>query len=290
MKIKEQGIRIWSLLDMQVHKTKVSELVSNNKTITTRSRLTKMKSNNPIKSLFLALSAIASTTMMTVPQAQAVSFEEQQVSQDDFAIVAVPFGYQEHRLEIIEQIPGEKQCWQESGSAPVRVDLLLLDFDHTDSCRRIINTNGYTLRLNGQDERVAHVVKIVRNNGELQLVAFHKDPAQPSIVIGKTNGLSDSAMKITLNPGWEITKRVHQGKVIDHVYLSGASNSSSTYSATSSPTINGTTSNSSSTTVTQGTPLPANIDTKALVNSVEQIYNNVVNPFLRDLSQENTGN
>ena len=248
-----------------------------------------MNSNNRIKSLFLALSAIASTTIVTAPQAQAVSFEEQQVSQDDFAVVAVPFGYQEHRLEIIEQIPGEKQCWQESGSAPVRVDLLLLDFDHTDSCRRIINTNGYTLRLNGQDDRVARVVKIVQNNGELQLVAFHKDPSQPSIVIGRTNGLRDGAMKITLNPGWEITKRVHQGEVIDHLYLSGASNSS-TYFATSSTTnttANGTT---SSTTVTQGTPLPANIDTKALVNSVEQIYNNVVNPFLRDLSQENTGN
>ena len=255
-----------------------------------------MKSNNRITSLFLTLSTVASTTVLAAPQAKAVSFQEQQVSQDDFAVVAVPFGYQEHRLEIIEQIPGEKQCWQESGSAPVQVNMLLLDFDHTDSCRRIINTNGYTLRLNGQDERVAHVVKIVRHNDELQLVAFHKDPAQPSIVIGKTNGLSDSAMKVTLNPGWEITKRVHQGKVIDHLYLSGASdsNSNSTYSAASgtgnSNSTTSNTSNSSTTTVTQGTPLPANVDTKALVNSVEQIYNNVVNPFLRDLSEGNTSN
>ena len=249
-----------------------------------------MKSINRIKSLFLALSAIASTTVMVAPQAKAVSFQEQQVSQDEFAVVAVPFGYKEHRLEIIEQISGERQCWQESGSAPIEVDMLLLNFDHTDSCRRIINTNGYTLRLDGQDDRVAHVVKIVQNNGELQLVAFHKDPSKPSMVIGETNGLSNGAMKIILNPGWQITKRVHQGKVIDHLYLSGNSNAVQTsYSASSSSTLNST-STSSSTTTTQGTTPPPvnNIDTKALVNSVEQIYNNVVTPILRDLSQENT--
>ena len=262
-----------------------------------------MKSNNRIKSLLLALSAIASTTVMAVPQAKAVSFQEQQINQDQFTVVAVPFGYREHRLEIIEQIPGGKQCWNESGTSPVEVDLLLLNFDHTDSCRRIINTNGYTLRLNGQDDRVAHVVKIVENNGELQLVAFHKDPAQPNIVIGKTNGLSNGAMKIILNPGWKITKRIHQGKVIDHLYLSGNSNTTySTYSTTSSTSVNGNSSSStsSSTTVNQGTPStnipstsipsPSRVDTKVLVDSVEQIYNNVVNPLLRDLSQGNTSN
>ncbi len=236
-----------------------------------------MKSNSRIKSLSLALSAIASTAMMTATPAKAVSFQEKQVSQDDFAVVAVPFGYREHRLEIIEQIPGEKQCWQESGSAPVKIDLLLLDFDHTESCRRIINTNGYTLRLNGEDERVAHVVKIVQNNGELQLVAFHKNPAKPSIVIGRTNGLSDGATKIVLNPGWQITKRVHQGKTIDHLYLSGSSDMN-TYSA--SATSHTAIANSD----TAAKPQPK-IDSNTLFNSVDQIYNSIVSPFLRDLSK-----
>ncbi|MCC0176270.1 DUF3747 domain-containing protein [Waterburya agarophytonicola K14] len=246
-----------------------------------------MKSNNRIQSLFLALSAIATTAIITAPQAKAVSFQEQKVSQNDFAVVAVPFGYQEHRLEIIEQISGKKQCWQESGSAPVKLDLLLLDFDHTNSCRRIINTNGYTLRLNGRDERVAHVVKIVPNNNELQLVAFHKDPSQPSIVIGKTNGLSDGAMKMILNPGWEITKRVHEGEVIDHLYLSGKSGLN-TYSANPN-----TISTTASTPITPSKPnntQPNNTQPNTLANSVDQIYNNIVSPFLRDLSQANTNN
>ena len=243
-----------------------------------------MKSYNRYQSLLLTLSAIASTTVMSIPQAQAVSFAEQQMRQDQFAVVAVPFGYQEHRLEIIEQIEGEKQCWHESGAAPVTVDLLLLDFDHTNSCRRIINTNGYTLRLNGEDDRVAHVVKIVQDQGELKLIAFHKDPSQPSIEIGSTNGLSNGAMKIVLNPGWQISKRVHQGETIDHLYLSGNINRvNSTYSS-NIPRSEANSGNNQGT--ANNTQIP-NIDTKVFVNSVEQIYNNVVTPLLNNLAQEN---
>ncbi|MEM8677175.1 MAG: DUF3747 domain-containing protein [Cyanobacteria bacterium P01_G01_bin.67] len=264
-----------------------------------------MKSYKRCQSLLLTLSAIASTAFLSAPQAKAVSFAEQQVSQEDFTVVAVPFGYQEHRLEIIEQIPGEKQCWNESGVAPVTVDLLLLDFDHTDSCRRVFNTNGYTLRLNGKDDRVARVIKIVPQGGELKLMAYHKDPAKPDIEIGSTNGMSDGAMKIILNPGWQITKRVHQGAMIDHLYLSGNTGvTNNTYSSSASnpspisgtPSNSNTPSNTASNSVNQGTantnptpnPTPnptANVDTQVLVNSVDQIYNNIVTPLLQNLSQ-----
>ena len=252
-----------------------------------------MKSYNRFQSLFLALSAIASTTVIAVPQAKAVSFQEQQVSQDQFAVVAVPFGYKEHRLEIIEQVADKEQCWSESGTTPVKVDLLLLDFDHTDSCRRVINTNGYTLRLDGEDERIAHVVKIVQDQGELKLIAFHKDASQPNIEIGSTNGLSDGAMKIVLNPGWQISKRVHKGKTIDHLYLSGNTSGSGSYStSTSTTTVNGNTSSTSTTTSTQGsgTDSATNIDTKTLVNNIDQIYQNLVTPILRNLSEEEAAN
>lgn len=265
-----------------------------------------MKSYKRCQSLLLTLSAIASAAFLSAPQAKAVSFAEQQVSQEDFTVVAVPFGYQEHRLEIIEQIPGEKQCWNESGVSPVTVDLLLLDFDHTDSCRRVFNTNGYTLRLNGEDDRVARVIKIVPQGGELKLMAYHKDPSLPDIEIGSTNGMSDGAMKIMLNPGWQITKRVHNGDMIDHLYLSGntglANSTASNYSGnTTDNTVESKTpSNSvnqetaSASTTPNSTPNPtsnpapnptANVDTQVLVNSVDQIYNNVVTPFLQNLSQ-----
>lgn len=256
-----------------------------------------MKPYRRIKSLFLALSAIA-TTVTLAPQAKAVSFTEQQIGSEDLAVVAVPFGYQEHRLEIIEQIDDKQACWQESGTAPVQVDLLLANFDYSHSCRRAIDTNGYTLRLNGQDDRVAHIIKIVRDRGELKLVAVHKDPSRPSVEIGSTNGLSDRPMKIILNPGWQITKRVHQGKVIDHFYLSGKPSSvNSSYStSTSTTTVNGnsTTTSTSTTdgtttnsrTSTANTPPASSVDPKVLADSVEQIYQNIVTPMLRDLSQQ----
>ncbi|MEO0836907.1 MAG: DUF3747 domain-containing protein [Cyanobacteria bacterium J06642_3] len=255
-----------------------------------------MKFYNRCQSLLLTLSAIASTAFISVPEVKAMSFAEQQVNQEQFTVVAVPFGYKEHRLEIIEQVPGQRQCWSESGVAPVTVDLMLLNFDHTNSCRRIINTNGYTLRLNGEDDRVARVVKIVPDQGELKLMAFHKDPAQPNIEIGSTNGLSDGAMKIVLNPGWKISKRVHQGQTINHLYLSGDTGvANSTYSSSNpQTTVNNNTSNTtSSTTVNQGTPTTnptSNVDTQVLVNSVDQIYNNVVTPFLQNLSQPSPSN
>jgi len=235
-----------------------------------------MKSYNRLQSLFLTLSAIASTSVMAVPSAQAVTFKEQQVEQNQFAVVAVPFGHKEHRLEIIEQVAGKQQCWHESGAAPAKVDLLLLNFDHTDSCRRIINTNGYTLRLDGDDDRVSRVVKIVQDRGELKLVAFHKDPTQPSIEIGSTNGLTNGATKIVLNPGWQITKRVYQGQTVNHLYLSGDSTNSIAYNPATPSTP---------TTPTAQTP---QVDTQAIVNGVEQLYTNVVSPILKDLSADNT--
>lgn len=239
-----------------------------------------MKSYNRLQSLFLTLSAIASTSFITVSPAEAVSFNEQQVDQNQFAVVAVPFGHQEHRLEIIEQISGKQQCWNEFGAAPAQVDLLLLNFDHTDSCRRIMNINGYTLRLDGDDDRVSRIVKIVQDRGELKLVAFHKDPTQPSIEIGSTNGLSNGVMKIILNPGWQITKRVYQGQTVNHLYLSGNSNSSIVYSSPAAPSTQTAPTAQTNQFDTQ------DFDTQNLVNGVEQLYINVVSPILQDLSSQ----
>ena len=249
-----------------------------------------MKPAKLLQSLILSLSAIASTTLVAIPKVEAVNFQEQRVNSNQFAVVAVPFGYKEHRLEIIEQIPGQQKCWNESGQNPVKVDMLLLNFDHTNSCNRITDTNGYTLRLSGQDERVAHVVKIVENNGELQLVAFHKDPSQPNLVIGRTNGLSGSAMKIILNPGWQITKQVYQGQVLDRIYLSGDNTVAQNYfqpgvSSTTTATGSPSGTNTSVGTNTTATNIPQQIDTTALINSASQIYQNVLNPLLQNLSQ-----
>ena len=84
----------------------------------------------------------------------ATEFDEFAVDQSQFIAVAVPYNYRKYRLAIIEQIPGQQPCWQESGNYPTTVNLLLLNFDHTNSCRKGVDTNGYSLRYNGKDDKV----------------------------------------------------------------------------------------------------------------------------------------
>ncbi|WP_150109055.1 DUF3747 domain-containing protein [Stanieria cyanosphaera] len=251
------------------------------------------------KLLALALGAIALPLFTST--SKAVAFEEQAVNSGQFLAVAVPFGYKEYRLEIIEQIPGKQPCWQESGSGPVTVNLLLNNFDYTGSCKRITNTNGYTLRLNGQDDAVSYVNKIVERNGELQLIAFHKDPKLPDLTIGRTKGLTANAMRVFLEPGWQITKRVHQGQVVDHVYLSGNSttannpvpfNFSNSNLSITSPTPNNPSASSFPTNPqaanTTVNPTPV-LSGSTIMDGVSQVYQGVVSPILGSIVGGVTG-
>ncbi len=240
-----------------------------------------MKLIKILQSLALGASVLTSSLAITAPQA--IAFAEQEVNQSQFMVVAVPFGYKEYRLEIIEQLPGGQPCWQEVGASPVSVNLLLENFDYTNSCRRITNTNGYTLRVDGQDDRVSYVNKIVYRNGELQLVAFHKDSGQPDLVIGRTGGFADGALKLFLNPGWRVTKRVHQGQIVNHLYLSGSSslaqgtNTNISLNNQNSPVLNnGITGIIPSSNLNS----PTTLNSQSLVDGVNQVYNSFVSPLV----------
>ena len=173
-----------------------------------------------LSALFISCMGIASQ----VDTSLADRFTEEEIDSENAIAVAIPFGYKKHKLEIIEQIPNQRQCWNENGTAPVAIDLLLLNFDYTDSCRRIKDSNGYSIRLDGNEEKSSlYLIDVVQRNGELQLVAKHENPDLPELVIGQSNGLAEGALKINLDPGWKITKRNYQGETLGHVYLSGNS-------------------------------------------------------------------
>jgi len=180
-----------------------------------------------MSSKFIKLTALTFFSISLFAQAKksfANSFSEKEIDQQQIIAVAVPFGYKEHNLEIIEQIPNQQQCWDESGTAPVIVDLLLLSFDYADSCKLSKDTNGYSVRLDGNDDKSSlYLIQILQRNGELQVIAKHEDPSLPELIIGRSKGLGEGALKIDLEPGWKITKRSYEGKALSHVYLSGNS-------------------------------------------------------------------
>lgn len=170
------------------------------------------------------MTAIGVSAIAPWQSARATEFDEFAVDQSQFIAVAVPYNYRRYKLAIIEQVPGKQSCWREIAGNPTTVDLLLLNFDHTNSCRKAVDTNGYSLRYNGTDDKVEYTLNLLESNGQLQLVANHSDPRQQDLVIGSTNGLIEAPMKINLNPNWQFTKRLYQGSAIQHIYMSNNPN------------------------------------------------------------------
>lgn len=220
----------------------------------------------------------------------ATEFDEFAVDQSQFIAVAVPYNYRRYRLAIIEQIPGQQPCWQESGNYPTTVNLLLLNFDHTNSCRKGVDTNGYSLRYNGKDDKVEYTLNLIDNGGQLQLIADHADAGQQDLVIGTTSGLVEAPMKINLNPEWQFTKRLYQGSAIQHIYMSNNPNPQvlsnvSTLATTNDPANT----NPSQVTpeqqplpqeqpvATQTQPLPTTAQPPA--NTVEGLITNILTPL-----------
>jgi hypothetical protein len=146
---------------------------------------------------------------------------EEQINQNEIVAVAAPFGSNNYSLVIVEQIPGQKQCWSETGSQPVVIDPLWTTFDFTGHCRRATDANGYSVHLDGQDTSQDYLLNVVEKDGELQLVAINFQDRSRTVV-GKTFGLNQGKfLKIFLNPGWQFTKKTVDGKVVGHVYFSG---------------------------------------------------------------------
>lgn len=144
---------------------------------------------------------------------------EEQLDQNQIVAVAIPGRF--YNLAVIEQIPDKDTCWREIGSQPTIIDPLWTTFDFTGICRRATDSNGYSVRLDGQDTSQHYSLDVVEKNGEVQLIAVSREDRSRT-VIGKTFGKAEGKfMKIYLNPGWEFTKKTVDEKVLGHFFLSG---------------------------------------------------------------------
>jgi hypothetical protein len=180
-----------------------------------------------VATMTTALGALSSTLSTAAAQ-----FGQTEVEQSQFIAVASPYrGGSAHQLIILEQLSEQRPCWSEWLSAPdpallnpstralTIVDPLLLGFDFTGICSRSTDSNGYSIRVNGEDFGLRYSVRIVYHNGDMLLVGAPGSRHEPYIYIGHTNGMTQDFAKITLNPGWRFTKRTYADRTLGHVYL-----------------------------------------------------------------------
>ena len=190
-----------------------------------------MKLSKKLKLAAIFTGAIALTTPLLPAWAQ---FTEAEVPEDEVIAIAVPAGAIGYNLNVVQQIPGKQDCFATSGSEPTIVDPLWTTFDFTGSCNRSTDSNGYSVRLDGQDTSLDYRLDIVKKGGELQLVAKnYKDGS--NLVVGQTFGMPPEGeyAKIFLNEGWDFTKKEYQGKVLGHFFFSGDSQAIAAASGTS---------------------------------------------------------
>jgi N-acetylmuramoyl-L-alanine amidase len=188
-----------------------------------------------MKSTLRRMAAIAAVTTTAVASSVAAinpalagQFGQKEVDQSKFVAVASPYrGGAAHQLLILEQVADSRPCWSEFGSQPVQVDPLLLTFDFTGICSRSTDSNGYSIRVNGEDLGLRYSLRVVNQGNDMVLVGAPNDRSGQAIVIGHTNGVTDFA-KFNLDQGWRFTKRIFGDRTLGHVYL--------TYEGTTPPT------------------------------------------------------
>ncbi|MGA1602775.1 MAG: DUF3747 domain-containing protein [Prochlorothrix sp.] len=173
--------------------------------------------------LGLAAGVLAGLSLLTgAKTAVAQLFGQQEIAQQNrlVAVAAPVDGGSSHKLVIFEQVSDARACWSESGSNPTIVNPLLLTFDFTGICSRSIDSNGYSIRMAGEDLGLTYSLSIVRDGNDLVLVG--KNPirrSDPVIEIGRAYGLTSDYAKIVLHPGWRFTRRTYEGTSLGHIYV-----------------------------------------------------------------------
>lgn len=167
-----------------------------------------------------ALASILIGSSFSLLPAKAIQTGEQELDQNQVVAVAVPGG-RFYNLVVVEQVAGKQSCWQESGSQPTIINPLWTTFDFTGICGRAADSNGYSIRLDGQDTSQDYGIDLIEKDGEVQLVAVSRTDRSRTVV-GKTFGKVDGQfLKIFLNPGWQFSKKTFDGKVLGHFFFSG---------------------------------------------------------------------
>ncbi|MEM8614086.1 MAG: DUF3747 domain-containing protein, partial [Cyanobacteria bacterium P01_H01_bin.105] len=182
-----------------------------------------------MKSLFrqlTTLSAIAATTCSATvalsTNAIAAQFGQQPIADERVVAVAEPISNGRfYKLLIIEQLSSVRRCWQEEGSNPTTIDPLLITFDFSGICGRSSDSNGYSVRIGGEDLGSRYRLQVEKQGDVLVLVAA-PSPLQrglPKLELGRSSGIANDFVKLELDAGWTMTRRVYNGQTLGHTYI-----------------------------------------------------------------------
>ncbi|MEL6901856.1 MAG: DUF3747 domain-containing protein, partial [Cyanobacteria bacterium J06606_4] len=159
----------------------------------------------------LAASAIASTSAI------AQTYGQQAIDSDDVVAVAEPVSNGRfYRLLILQQLSNQRDCFAEQSGSPTVIDPLLLNFDFSGICGRSSDSNGYSIRIGDEDLSRRYRLQVTRRGEELVLVALPgalpgRGGDLPVLEIGRSNGVANDFVKLTLDPGWEMARRTLNG-------------------------------------------------------------------------------
>ncbi len=168
----------------------------------------------------LAGSAIASTTAI------AQTYGQQPIANDRAVAIAEPVSNGRfYRLLILEQLSDRQSCFEEESGSPTVVEPLLLNFDFTGICGRSSDSNGYSVRIGNEDLSRRYRLQVTRRGDELVLVALPgalpgRGGDLPVLEIARSNGVANDFVKLTLDPGWQMSRRTLNGAAQGHIYLS----------------------------------------------------------------------
>lgn len=202
-----------------------------------------------MKPLRLAMAAATAATLTffgATTRVDAQAFGNDEVIQENFVLVAAPGGGLLGRPQfmIIEQKSNAQQCWSESGSNPVQIEPLLLNFDFSGICGRATDSNGYSIRAGDGDAGSRFNLEIKEEDGEYILIgrpsSFPTNPYReaPPMNLGRTFGqASNGFTKIFLNPGWRLTRRTLDGRTLGHIYLTHDATLAALVEQSGGPTI-----------------------------------------------------
>ncbi|MGL4376559.1 MAG: DUF3747 domain-containing protein, partial [Microcoleaceae cyanobacterium] len=96
---------------------------------------------------------------------------------------------------------------------------LLLNFNFTNDCKRATDSNGFSIRIAGEDLGLKYLLSLQKINGNILLVGSPRDTSLKPIIIGQTKGIINDFLRIQLEPGWRFTKRAYQGQTLGHYYF-----------------------------------------------------------------------